>query len=522
MLQRTFIHLSNIGRPTEQRLWDAGIRCWSELEQAIRAPKTFDAFAAVATLRKPDFLLRELADSRSALDAGEVAYFADRLPRSEHWRLLSEFEASTVFVDIETTGLSRVYDYITVMGAYRTSGYDAAVHGYDLHEARRLFKDAAIMVTFNGATFDAPFIRHAFPEVGLPPVHIDLRYPLHSLGFKGGLKAIEAQLGIKRRVSEGVDGRDAVHLWYRYLQGEPRALKTLLRYNLDDTAGLVGLSRYVCARLSHRLVNEGCESCESVVEPGFPIHALGAVEGIHERAAAHSVVRERFSVQSLLDSIEMGRPPRVVGIDLTGSEAKPSGWASLDGTSTETARVATDAELISATLAARPDIVSIDSPLSLPPGATLTEDGKLGTYTRIHRDSELELRRRGVSVYWCLLPSMQALTLRGMRLAAAMRAQGLNVIESFPGAAQDILQLPRKRHGLDELRHSLAELGLQGPFVTDKVSHDELDAITSGLVGLFYLAGHYDALGASELDDLIIPRAANTADGTSRLAMAHS
>lgn len=39
-----------------------------------------------------------------------------------------------------------------------------------------------------------------------------------------------------------------------------------------------------------------------------------------------------------------------------------------------------------------------------------------------------------------------------------------------------------------------------------RVSHDELDAITSAMVGLFYLCGRYEALGNAEEGYLIVPR----------------
>ena len=160
---------------------------------------------------------------------------------------------------------------------------------------------------------------------------------------------------------------------------------------------------------------------------------------------------------------EMAKPTKYpfVGIDLTGSETKPSGWALLNGTHVETDLVASDRDLINATIQAHPHVVSIDSPLSVPTGTVIGEDGRVVRYERAHPDSELELRRRGVHLYWCLLPSMQALTLRGMRLAAALREHGVTVIESFPGAAQDILGLPRKQAGVELLAWSLSACGLK-------------------------------------------------------------
>jgi hypothetical protein len=80
------------------------------------------------------------------------------------------------------------------------------------------------------------------------------------------------------------------------------------------------------------------------------------------------------------------------------------------------------------------------------------------------------------------------------------------VIESYPGAAQDLLGIPRKGTSLDELRWGLQRLGAVGKFMSPKVSHDEVDAITSAIVGLYYLAGEHFSLGNAAEDYLIVPR----------------
>ena len=186
---------------------------------------------------------------------------------------------------------------------------------------------------------------------------------------------------------------------------------------------------------------------------------------------------------------EGGDMEKVIGIDLTGSEKRASGVAVLwDDNSVLTFRIRNDEHLMSVVRKMKPNVVSIDSPLSLP------EDS-----TKIYRDCELTLKRRGIGVYWCLLPSMKALTMRGIALATRMRGEGFNVIESYPGAAQDILGIPRKNKGKEVLAGGLAEYGIKGDLA---VSHDELDAITSAIVGQLYLEGKYEALGC-----LIIPKA---------------
>lgn len=179
---------------------------------------------------------------------------------------------------------------------------------------------------------------------------------------------------------------------------------------------------------------------------------------------------------------------RVVGIDLTGSEKRASGIATLKSNNfAATTRRKSDEAIESLVLEVAPDLISIDSPLSLP------EDP-----SKIYRDCELELKRRGIGVYWCLLPSMKALTMRGINLASRLRQSGYQVIESYPGAAQDILGIPRKNRGVKVLADALHNYGIWGDL---DGTHDELDAITAAIVGVLYLKGDYEALGC-----LILPR----------------
>lgn len=185
-----------------------------------------------------------------------------------------------------------------------------------------------------------------------------------------------------------------------------------------------------------------------------------------------------------------------LGIDLTGSEKRASGLALLNGNKLEfTKLVHTDSEIVNEAISASADIISIDAPLSLP------EDPK-----KIYRNCDLELKRRGIGVFWCLLPSMRNLTMRGIKLAGELRSLHLDVIESYPGAAQDILKIPRKNKGIDILARALADFGILGNL---SVSHDELDAITAALVGIYYLQGDYEALGT-----MILPKKSTYEQGS--------
>ena len=100
---------------------------------------------------------------------------------------------------------------------------------------------------------------------------------------------------------------------------------------------------------------------------------------------------------------------------------------------------------------------------------------------------------------------MQKLTRRGIQLAEKFRNLGIPVIESYPGAAQDILAIPRKRAGLNYLADALVEFGIFDNFTQKNISHDELDAITSAIVGIFFWTGKFEGIGNIDEEYLIIP-----------------
>ncbi len=195
-----------------------------------------------------------------------------------------------------------------------------------------------------------------------------------------------------------------------------------------------------------------------------------------------------------------GFQPLSLGIDLTGSEKRPSGVCVLNGNEAELELLKTDQELISKAQEVKPTIISIDSPLSLPNGRCCEKDSCECRQYGITRECERILKRRGINVYPCLIQSMQQLTLRGMRLANILREQGFKVIESYPGAAQDILGLPRKRVDLRALEIDLMNMGINPKSTRQIISHDEIDALTSALVGYFYLEGQYEAIGNNRND----------------------
>lgn len=495
MLQQTFIHIPGIGRETEREMWAAGIRSWDD---ADRFEKRFGVLGARLQRKLDDYLPL----SRAAIKEKNAAFFQRLTALGEAWRVFPEFSDQCVYLDIETTGLSTVFDTITLVGLYDGRRYSLFIRDENLDQLRQELKKYAVVVTFNGAGFDLRFLRSLFPDLALPPVHIDLRWVTRKLGYKGGLKEVETCFGLRRNASiADMGGYDATVLWAQHLRGDKSALERLIEYNTADVVHLKAMMEISYDELSHRTASFLSDSIAPIFTglaelPKRP--KASTVRRITGKKSGSEIVKTLVQKAAL-----KCEKPRIVGIDLTGSERRATGWALLEESRAVTKSLVTDEELIRETVACSPQVVSIDSPLSLPEGVT---DPDVVGDSPIYRKCELALKRMGISVFWCLLPSMKSLTTRGMQLAAELRKRGLTVIESYPGAAQDLLGIPRKGASLEELKQGMGRIGIKGEYLTESVTHDEVDAITSALVGLFYMADDYIALGTPAEDYLIVPR----------------
>ena len=152
--------------------------------------------------------------------------------------MFPEFRSSIAYVDIETTGLDRGCDEITTIALFDGRSIRTYVQGENLSRFADDIRDYRVLVTYNGKSFDVPFMERYFNS-RLNHAQIDLRYILKSLGFSGGLKSCERQLGMSRGDLSEVDGFLAVYLWDRYKRkGDLKALESLLAYNVQDTINL--------------------------------------------------------------------------------------------------------------------------------------------------------------------------------------------------------------------------------------------------------------------------------------------
>ena len=506
LLEHTFLHLPRVGRRTERKLWMEGIATWSDF-QSVR-PRQLSLF-------NKDTWEEIIDASRKALAMGDADFFAARLPRGEHYRVAATFPEETVFLDIETTGLSLYYDNITLVGLSKGEYYTCCFRQLDYknndsEKWREFLSGAKCLVTFNGTMFDLKFIEKYIPDLKLPAAHVDLRFLARRVSLTGGQKAIEEAVGIRRPEGIGdVSGREAILLWYEYAGGNIEAGKRLVRYNHTDIEGMKIIFDEVFERIiasdfpptlkvGGSTFSKSHSSIDFVRVPSRADNTVHIVKYTGRRGPA--VHYDDLFSQGAQSSL------RIVGIDLSGSERRPTGWCVLDGRRAVTRVFRTDEEMIEEIKAIEPHLVSIDSPLSLPAGRRSVGDDDLGrSKYGITRECERILRSRGIHVYPCLIPSMQMLTRRGIELARNIRAMGIPVIESYPGAAQDIMNIPRKRASLDQLKKGLQLFGIEGNFLLTTVTHDEVDAITSAVVGLFFWQGRYEALGNEIEDFLIIP-----------------
>jgi uncharacterized protein YprB with RNaseH-like and TPR domain len=235
MLTQTFCHIPGIGKVREQKFWASGIQSW---EVALNTKSPYPC-------RLSDAACDVLAQSPGRLAAGDVSWFAQKLPQAESWRLCSHFANRAAYVDIETTGGPGPVQ-ITSIALFDGKTVHTYIQGRDLERFCNDIRRFSLMVTFNGRCFDVPILQRELKVV--PPPHLDLRFLLKSVGISGGLKTCEQQLGIDRKELDGLDGYFAVLLWQEYeTRGDEQALETLLAYNAADVLSLPVLLEYAYA-----------------------------------------------------------------------------------------------------------------------------------------------------------------------------------------------------------------------------------------------------------------------------------
>ena len=237
-VENSFIAADGVGEKTERSLWQEGVTHWEDVVDC-----------SILGTRTHECVCEFVEEAKLELDAGNARFFADRFPSRSRWRLYENFAEGACFFDIETTGLDASRHVVTTVSFSRGDETTTLVRGDDLtREAlERELSAADLLVSFNGARFDVPFIEQEF-GLSVETPHLDLMYPCRRLDLTGGLKRIERDVGIERELPD-VDGLEAVRLWHRYEGGDDAALDRLVRYNREDVRTLRPLAETVVERL---------------------------------------------------------------------------------------------------------------------------------------------------------------------------------------------------------------------------------------------------------------------------------
>lgn len=235
------MHIPGVGEHTQSLLKQNNIETWFDYL------KNYHTLNFIET--KKETIHEHILKSIEAYNTQNYTYFSEQLPQNEHWRAYKHVK-DIAFLDIETSGSDKLRDYVTVIGVYNGTESKFYINGINIEDFEQEIEKYDMFVTFNGRCFDIPFLKTIFPRVDFNKFHLDLRFALKELGYTGGLKSIEKQLGIDRGDElEGVDGWEAVHLWHRYKHGNKAALALLLKYNRADIENLKFLADFAYDQL---------------------------------------------------------------------------------------------------------------------------------------------------------------------------------------------------------------------------------------------------------------------------------
>lgn len=166
------------------------------------------------------------------------------------YRLAAHPPDRLLFFDIETAGLGNSMVFLIGLMAWdgehfvarqllaRDGGEERSI----LAETAESFGSAGALVSFNGKSFDAPFVKNRMLRHGLPPGpdpdHLDLLYHARRRWSKTypncRLQTLEAHVCGRPRVGD-IPSREIPGVYRRYLHdGDPRPLQPILHHNLLD------------------------------------------------------------------------------------------------------------------------------------------------------------------------------------------------------------------------------------------------------------------------------------------------
>jgi len=150
MLKNTFHHLPGIGAHTERQIWSAGILSWEDFKEPYPvkwSPARMAAWKA------------DLKTSAKQLQDNNPNYFAGHLPSSQHWRIFPEFRDTTVYLDIETTGMDPYEHTITTIALYDGRSVSYYIAGHNLEAFKSDITRYGLIIGIHAGGFDIQISR---------------------------------------------------------------------------------------------------------------------------------------------------------------------------------------------------------------------------------------------------------------------------------------------------------------------------------------------------------------------------
>lgn len=169
---------------------------------------------------------------------------------------------NSLFFDIETTGLSSDLSAITAIGCCQPDGKCIQWFNEDGFSQKQILadflsfcKDYKMIISFNGASFDLPFLTAKIREYGLTDslsskTHLDLYQRLrpyrHLFPFRRfRQKNFEDYLGLKRK--DTLSGKKVITAYQSWLKTGDSTLKNqILLHNKEDLTGLKAVFQLLC------------------------------------------------------------------------------------------------------------------------------------------------------------------------------------------------------------------------------------------------------------------------------------
>jgi uncharacterized protein YprB with RNaseH-like and TPR domain len=190
-------------------------------------------------------------------EAPEIALQVQRIGS-----ILEQPLESLVFMDLETCGLSNTTAFL--VGTMQLKGNEFIIKQYFardyreekavMTESRRLIENSNGLITFNGKTFDMPFLkdrmRYFRLEFDPPRVHLDLLHPARRK-WRGilpncKLQTLEEHICSRKRKGD-VPGSLIPGMYHEYVRcGDIEPLIPVFRHNVMDIMTMAELLPHLC------------------------------------------------------------------------------------------------------------------------------------------------------------------------------------------------------------------------------------------------------------------------------------